>query len=379
MPAPSVRSKSTFQAAAGDFTIVEPTGAAENDILLIVAEFDPNTAYVPPGYDPPSGWTLLYEHVNWTDNSHAWAAWIRRGASAPDLALNRSADPPDGSINHMIFTVLAIQDVDPDIADPFFDVTHTYRAGGKSTVVHPSITNPYSNSLILFALSAYGRDYRYTNGANAALDNFTIEVDDETNWGTDGAVVVNSATMREAGETGDTTFSTLDPNVQNNGTWHQTFGIVGSVSEVGWIEAEDQGAHTGWQVPYNNANLHGGAGVWDSAGSATPFSFPVRVASGKVASIDLWVPTFATGVADHQIWYDSETPVTFSNYSGSTVWQANVKTIEVPEGDHTVYVLTGSAQLFIDGIEITSIDDVPADPPGGGGGQKGSLVSLYYN
>jgi len=231
MAAPTVRSVNSADAGAGDFTLVEPAGAAEDDILLIILEYDPNT-HVSPGYDPPTGWTQLYHHENIVDNCYAWAAWIRRGASAPDLSLVRTAG---GSMNHAIVAMAAISGVDPTLEDPWVDLTHTYQGGPKTQVDHDSITTTYDDALILFLASLQGRGFDYSVPVNANLTNLTVHFTlYESNWGTDGSLHFATGELATAGDTGVTTFGTLASNVAAQGTWHQTIGLLstGGASET---------------------------------------------------------------------------------------------------------------------------------------------------
>jgi hypothetical protein len=221
----AVRSISTADAGASDFTLQEPAGVAENDILLLIAEFDPNT-YIAPGYDPPSGWTLLYNHENAVDGSRAYAAWIRHGASAPDLSWNRTAG---ASMNHAIVATVALSGVDPALEDPWVDLTHTYLGGPKTTVDHASITTTADDSLVLFLASLPGRGYDYSGPVNANLTGLTVHFAVyETNWGNDGSIHFASGVMPTAGATGVTSFETLAANTAAQGTWHQTVGLLSS-------------------------------------------------------------------------------------------------------------------------------------------------------
>lgn len=225
MAAPSVRSVSNWDAGASDFTLVEPAGAAENDILLIIAEYDPTT-YVSPGFDPPTGWTLLYNHENIVDNCYAWAAWIRRGASAPSLAFTRTAG---GGMNHAVVAMAAFSGVDPTLEDPWVDLTHNFEAAPKTQVDHASITTTADDALVLFLAGLQGRGYDYSVPVNANLTGLTVHFTlYESNWGTDGSVHLATGVMATAGDTGVTTFGTLASNIPSNGTWHQTVGLLSS-------------------------------------------------------------------------------------------------------------------------------------------------------
>ena len=231
MAVPTFRSKSTAidSSSAPDFTGDEPAGAAENDILLMHCEFDPNTLAAPQ-FDLPAGWSLLAQNANIADVNYSYMAWIRRGASTPSLAWTM----PTGTLNHMIANLYCFTGVDTAHTVPFMDPVYLENAlpiGG--VITWDSVADVPTDSLVLLMNSWGGQGWTVHSLTNANLANLALIEYAQTNWGTDGSIFMWSGDYTgEPGAIGQTT-GTPSGNAANYASWPHTLVLKGPDTS-GW-------------------------------------------------------------------------------------------------------------------------------------------------
>lgn len=151
------RSK-TFNSGTGtSFTATEPSGAAQNDILLMwIVVAGTNTSFV-----GPSGWTQL--HALPATSADVWLYWIRRGAGAPSFAVSWTTS------SFFEWGVHAVSGAETS-GSPFdADVANARTTGTDPNP--PSVTTTVSNDLIMI----FGMNWQGVNsGTWGAPTNYTI-------------------------------------------------------------------------------------------------------------------------------------------------------------------------------------------------------------
>lgn len=152
--------------AGGSVTPTEPVGAAQNDILLYLADFHWPTALDDAG---PVGWALLASQVDNVSGSNRFYGAlyaIRRGASAPALNANDG-----GNSRYLEVSVSAWSGVDPNIALSSLIVSSgTPVVADPSNPDPPSITTTTDNSMVVcFGLSNAGATTVWTAPSTYAL------------------------------------------------------------------------------------------------------------------------------------------------------------------------------------------------------------------
>ena len=199
MPAPAFRSAGTPASGTGDVTPALPTGWAENDIFLLIAETDPSeTASAPAGYANVSGSPLQASGPGGT-RLHVFWKRAASSESAPTIT-----DPG----NHCYAVMLAFSGC-ITTGNPW-DVTATQTRNDGATPLFASVTTTVPDTLIVLA-GADGSDVagaRFSGESSATLTDLAERFDNGTADGNGGGIWVLTGVKAAAGSTGTTTAST---------------------------------------------------------------------------------------------------------------------------------------------------------------------------
>lgn len=206
MAAPAFRSVSAFVAGTLNLTPAEPTGSAEDDILVMLCET--RMQDTPPS--PPSGWTEAAGSPNDTtqtsggDNAQLSVFWIRRGASAPSYTTTGGSSPYD----HIAAQVAAFSGCITS-GDPW-DATAMTQDGWTGSKHCDAVTTNVADTLIVLGVASGKNATDSTNfftWANANLTSVTEHMDQTNTVGDGGGVGMASGVKATAGDTGTTTFT----------------------------------------------------------------------------------------------------------------------------------------------------------------------------
>jgi len=195
--------------ATGDFTLAEPAGVAQGDLMIACVAWRGNAAIT-----PPAGWTQVVAPQNSgdTDTTNGIASggmwYIVRGASAPALTFTRTA----GDV-----AICRIVSYSGGAATPLDAATGATLGAVNITVTTASITTAEAGELIV-AMTSGGDNYSVSafdaatdpTTASGATDTTTAPTDGTwlersdvaTTTGADGSLGIADAVRATAGATG---------------------------------------------------------------------------------------------------------------------------------------------------------------------------------
>lgn len=289
----ALRSKSgVTSAASGNLTLTEPTGAAQNDLLVAFIGYRDSAAFT-----LPAGWSLVATQQSTGDLDATSGigsgvmAYIVRGASAPDYAFTRTlGDIAQGYV--LCFTGNATAGV--------YDTGNATTGGsivaGGSV---PGITTANANELLVAGFSG-GDNTGATSAWTAATDpttGWTEEGISSTNTGADNTTSVAWNTKSTAGSTGTVSVTTtgtsravmvvgafvaetlaaITGTLASTETGSDTASVTGDVIVSGALSATESGADT--------ASFSGT--VADSTGTLYYVIYPSAQAAPSAAQVKL--------------------------------------------------------------------------------------------
>jgi hypothetical protein len=215
---------SVVTVASGDVAFSEPAGTVEGDLLLAAISFRDNVDFtLPADWAPVGGQVSGNTFVNnsgGTSRASVLAAWIERGASAPDLTFARTGG--DVAIG-FIWALTGAELVSP------VDGTPAVSTNGSSTTLSNSgITTSVDGSLIVSVAAIARNSATVPNAFDAATDPTTGSsgadtTDPDAIWkrfmtsrtstGADVAIGIADAVKTTAGATGNCTATSGLPSL----------------------------------------------------------------------------------------------------------------------------------------------------------------------
>lgn len=179
----TVRSTSYAAGTATDATPSEPTGAAENDILVaIMGCASAGTIGI------PSGWTSIEAGTDAFDGFFDYSiAWIRRGASAPSLTWTTGSS---------VYREVQVVCISGAITSGSPIEANTGAQGSATQPDGPSVTTLTANAMVLTGFY-YGQNGGSSAGGWTVPASYTLSADNTANNRTCAAVRVMPSTGAE--------------------------------------------------------------------------------------------------------------------------------------------------------------------------------------
>lgn len=215
---------SAVTVASGDVAFSEPAGTTSGDLLLAAISFRDSVDFT-----LPASWNLIGSQVSGntfvnnsggTSRASVTAAWIARGASAPDLTFTRTG----GDLAMGFIWALTGADTSSPV-----DGTPVVAVNGSSTTLsNTGITTAEDGSLIISVAAIARNSATLPDAFDAATDPTTGSsgadtTDPDTTWkrffqtrsssGADGAIGIADAVKTTAGATGNCTATSGLPSL----------------------------------------------------------------------------------------------------------------------------------------------------------------------
>lgn len=226
--------------ASGNVVLTEPSGVAQDDLLVACIGYRSNVAFT-----LPSGWTLCDESNtgNTSTNSagvgSSVMAYIIRGASAPDLTFVRSGG------NAGLGAIVAYRGV--DTAAPFIGATNAVSASSVATLQIPNFSVSFIGGDLIVGMVGGGGDTTLSSATFSHGGTASGATDTTTNPGNDAIERMDVLTTSGA----DTTLAIAD----------KTFATFGSASGNCNVTMAAAFLHSGVMAVFKAAT---GAPVYDS-------------------------------------------------------------------------------------------------------------------
>jgi hypothetical protein len=146
--------------SVSSFTATEPTGAAQNDILLMFALISGS-----PTITPPTGWSTAISYLAGSTDLSIRVFWIRRGSSAPNYTVSINS-----ATNYYEVSVSAWSGVVTS-GTPFDAATNaTPTSRNPSDPNCPSVTTTVANTVVI----AMGIGWNGWNTTESAPTGYTL-------------------------------------------------------------------------------------------------------------------------------------------------------------------------------------------------------------